>query len=77
MIIQEYFYVIYFNYVLKSECKFFLNKCEFKKFEKEVKNFGLMIVLLLFFINEKGFVKIEIVLVKGKKEFDKCEVIKE
>ncbi len=77
MTIQEYSHATHFNHAPKSERKLLLNKRELKKLEKEVKNSGLTIVPLLLFTNEKGLAKIEIALAKGKKEFDKREVIKE
>ena len=54
-----------------------LNKKELKKLNKDVKNSGLTIVPLKVFINEKGFAKILISLAKGKKTYDKRQVIKD
>ena len=48
-----------------------------KKLEKEVKNSGLTIIPLVLFTNEKGLAKVDIALCRGKKEYDKREVIKE
>ena len=50
---------------------------ENKKLNKDVKNSGLTIVPLKVFINEKGFAKILISLAKGKKTYDKRQVIKD
>ena len=77
MTIQEYDYGNHFNHRPKAERKLLLNKKELKKLEKEVKNTGLTIVPLKLFINEKGFAKLQIALAKGKKLFDKREVIKD
>ena len=53
-----------------------LNKKELKKLNKDVKNSGLTIIPLKVFINEKGFAKVLISLAKGKKTYDKRQVIK-
>ena len=54
-----------------------LNKKELRKLNKDVKNSGLTIVPLKVFINEKGFAKVLISLAKGKKTYDKRQVIKD
>ncbi len=77
MTIQEYTHATYFNHQPKSERKLLLQKKELKKLHKEVKNSGLTIVPLQVFINERGFAKVKIALAKGKKLFDKREVIKD
>jgi SsrA-binding protein len=77
MFIDEYEYGNHFNHKTKSERKLLLNKKELEKLYKEVKNTGLTIVPLKVFINEKGFAKVLISLAKGKKLYDKRQVIKE
>ena len=77
MFIDEYEYGNHFNHKVKSERKLLLNKKELEKLYKEVKNTGLTIVPLKLFINEKGFAKVLISLAKGKKLYDKRQVIKE
>jgi len=77
MTIQEYSHASHFNHAPKTERKLLLNRRELKKLEKEVKNTGLTIVPLLLFTNDKGLAKLEIALARGKKQFDKREVIKE
>jgi SsrA-binding protein len=77
MTIQEYSHATHFNHNPKTERKLLLNRSELKKLEKEVKNSGLTIIPLLLFTNDKGLAKLEIALCKGKKEYDKREVIKE
>jgi SsrA-binding protein len=77
MFIDEYEYGNHFNHKAKSERKLLLNKKELEKLYKEVKNTGLTIVPLKVFINEKGFAKVLISLAKGKKLYDKRQVIKE
>ena len=54
-----------------------MNKTELKKLTKESVNPGITIVPLNLFINKKGLAKITIALAKGKKEFDKRNVIKD
>ena len=54
-----------------------LNKRELKKWEREIKKSGLTIIPLKLFTNEKGFAKLEIALCRGKKNYDKREVIKD
>ena len=52
MTIQEYDFGNHYNHAPKAERKLLLNKKELKKLEKEVKNSGLTIIPLKFFINE-------------------------
>ena len=73
MTIEEYAWGTYYNHKPKSERKLLLKKQELKK----VKNSGLTIVPLRVFLSEKGFAKMEIALVRGKKLHDKRETIKE
>ena len=77
MTIEEYAWGTYSNHKPKSERKLLLKKQELKKLHKEVKNSGLTIVPLRVFLSEKGFAKMEIALVRGKKLHDKRETIKE
>ena len=77
MTIQEYSHATNFSHNPKSERKLLLNRNELKKLEKEVKNSGLTIIPLLLFTNEKGLAKLKIALCRGKKQFDKREVLKE
>ncbi|MEM0519434.1 MULTISPECIES: SsrA-binding protein SmpB [Aequorivita] len=77
MTVQEYSHATHYNHSPKSERKLLLNRSELKKLEKEVKNSGLTIIPLVLFTNSKGLAKIDIALARGKKQFDKREVIKE
>lgn len=77
MTVQEYSHAYNFTHAPKSERKMLLNRSELKKLEKEVKNTGLTIIPLLLYTNEKGLAKMEIALCRGKKQYDKREVIKE
>lgn len=77
MHIEEYSHATYFNHSPKSERKLLLNKKELKKLEKEVKNSGLTIIPTKLFINDRGLAKLNIVLARGKKMYDKRETIKD
>ncbi|NJY62172.1 SsrA-binding protein SmpB [Salinimicrobium sp. CDJ15-81-2] len=77
MTVQEYSHATYFNHDPKHARKLLLNRKELRKLEKEVKNSGLTIVPLRLFINDRGLAKLQIALAKGKKLYDKREVIKE
>jgi len=77
MFIEEYLYGHSYNHSPKSERKLLLNKAELKKLQKEVKNVGLTIIPLKLFLTDKGWAKLNIALCKGKKIYDKREVIKD
>jgi SsrA-binding protein len=77
MFIEEYLYGHSYNHSPKSERKLLLNKGELKKLQKEVQNVGLTIIPLKLFLTDKGWAKLEIALCKGKKNYDKREVIKD
>ena len=77
MSIDEYEFGNNYNHKTKSQRKLLLNKKELRKLNKDVKNSGLTIVPLKVFINETGFAKVLISLAKGKKTYDKRQVIKD
>ena len=60
---------------IKRDRKLLLKKRELFRLEKELIK-GLTIVPYRIFINEKGLIKVEIILAKGKKLYDKRETIK-
>lgn len=66
--------VVYKN---KTQRKLLLNRRELNKWEKRVDEKGLSIVPLQLYFNERGLVKIEVALVKGKREFDKRHSLKD
>jgi SsrA-binding protein len=76
MFIEEYLYGNHYNHKPKSERRLLLQKRELKKLEREVKNVGLTIVPLRLFLTDKGWAKLDIALCKGKKTYDKREVLK-
>ena len=65
------------DYSPQKKRKLLLNKNELKKLTKESINPGITIVPLNLFINKKGLAKITIAIAKGKKEYDKRNVIKD
>ena len=64
------------NHEVLRERKLLLNRKELRKMERKVKENGLTIIPIRLFLNDKGLVKVEIALAKGKKLYDKREVIK-
>jgi SsrA-binding protein len=77
MQIDEYSHGSHYNHLPKAERKLLLNKQELKKLQKEVNTSGLTIIPLNLFLNERGLAKLNIALAKGKKLYDKREVIKD
>ena len=60
----------------KRERKLLLKKVELKRLKSKLIN-GLTIVPTKIYINDRGFVKVEIVLARGKKTFDKRNTIRD
>ncbi|MCQ2374304.1 MAG: SsrA-binding protein SmpB [Salinivirgaceae bacterium] len=77
MYIAEYDHGGYTNHEPRRERKLLLNRRELDKMEKKIKEKGFTVVPISLFINERGLVKIEIGLARGKKVFDKREDIKQ
>ncbi len=77
MFIEEYSHGSFYNHKSNSERKLLLNKNELKKLRKDIQNVGLTIIPLKLFITDKGWAKMQIALCKGKKLYDKREVIKD
>lgn len=57
--------------------KLLLTKNELRKWEKKVKEKSFTIVPVKLYVNDKGLVKLDISLAKGKKLHDKQEALKE
>jgi len=76
MNISEYLYGNINNHDPDRDRKLLLNKNEIKQIKKKVTEKKLSIVPIKLFINNRGYVKLEIGLGKGKKSFDKREDIK-
>jgi len=77
MQIDEYGWGTHYNHQPRAARKLLLHRRELKKLHKEVKNSGLTIVPTLLFINDHGLAKLKIALARGKKQYDKREVIKD
>ncbi len=77
MQISEYFYGTYNNHETRRERKLLLQKKELKKIDRKVKETGLTIIPTRLYINEKGLVKVNIALAKGKKQYDKRQTLRE
>lgn len=61
----------------KRERKLLLNKSEIKKLKKESLVKGQTIIPTKIYFNNKGLIKVEIALAKGKHTFDKKETLKQ
>jgi len=75
--IAEYKFGSYNNHTPKRDRKLLLNKKELIKIQKKVKEKSLTIVPLNIFFSNSGFVKLEIGIARGKKQFDKRETLKQ
>ena len=56
--------------------KLLLTKRELRKLETKIKEKGLTIIPYKIFFSERGLAKIEIIVAKGKKSFDKRDALK-
>lgn len=65
------------NYEPKRRRKLLLNKQELRKIQKQVIDVGITVVAISLFISKKGIAKLNISVAKGKREFDKRNVIKD
>jgi SsrA-binding protein len=74
--IAEYSHGNLNNHEPMRDRKLLLQKKEIRKIESKLKEKGYTLVPLRMFINEKGFVKMEIGLAKGKKLHDKRETLR-
>ena len=77
MSVSPYFYGTYNNHEMKRDRKLLLTKKEIRALESATKQTGYTIVPTLVFIDNKGRAKMDIVLCKGKKEYDKRQTLKE
>jgi SsrA-binding protein len=75
--IAEYSHGTVNNHDPVRERKLLLKKRELQKLEAKIKEKGYSIVPLRIFFNERGFLKMEIGLGKGKKQYDKRETLKQ
>ena len=65
------------NYEPKRRRKLLLNKQELRKIQKQVIDVGITVIATSLFISKKGIAKLNISVAKGKREFDKRNVIKD
>lgn len=65
------------NYDPKRRRKLLLNRQELKKIEKQVIDVGITVVATSLFLSKKGIAKLNVSVAKGKREFDKRDVIKD
>ncbi len=77
MQIDEYNLGTHYNHLPKRDRKLLLKKRELQKLSKRAQDVGNTIVPLKMYINDKGLAKLQIALAKGKKLYDKREVIKQ
>jgi SsrA-binding protein len=66
-----------FNHDPKRERKLLLHRREIKRLIGKIKEKGFTLIPTKVLLNEKGKVKVEIALAKGKRTFQKKEAIKE
>lgn len=76
MHISEYTFGTCNNHDPKRERKLLLTRRELNKLKKKFTTKGLSIIPLRLYIGETGWAKLDIVLAKGKKAFDKREDLK-
>jgi SsrA-binding protein len=76
MHVAEYFYGTYNNHQPERERKLLLQKKELQKIERKTKESGLTIIPLKLFMTERGWIKLELAIAKGKKRHDKRESLK-
>ncbi len=75
--ISQYSNASYNNHEPERERKLLLHKQELLKLDRKVKTRGVSIIPLRMYFTTKGRVKIEIALAKGKRTYDKKQVIKD
>lgn len=67
----------HYNHDPLRDRKLLLTKRELRRLAENLKDQGLTIIPVRLFTNERGLVKLDIALAKGKKLYDKRETIKE
>ncbi len=77
MNISPYFYGTYANHEAKRDRKLLLNKREIRRLLEDTKAPGFTIIPTLLFIDNHGRAKVDIVLARGKREYDKRQTLKE
>lgn len=77
MHISEYKQASYQNHDPLRTRKLLLRKSELRKIDRKIREKGFTLVPYRLFFSDRGLAKIEIVLCKGKKSYDKRESIKQ
>jgi SsrA-binding protein len=77
MYIAEYKHGTIHNHETRRDRKLLLKKSELRKLDRKAREKSMTIVPYKIYINERGFIKIEIYLAQGKRSFDKRETIKD
>ncbi len=67
----------HYNHEATRERKLLLKKAEIRRIESKIEEKGLTLIPIRLFINDRGFVKLEIAIAKGKKIHDKRDSIKD
>jgi SsrA-binding protein len=75
--IAEYRFGTTNNHIAVHDRKLLLNRRELRKLENKLKDKGYTIIPLRIFLSEKGLIKMEIGLARGKKLYDKRETIRD
>ncbi len=75
--ISEYMNSSYNNHEPRRKRKLLLHKAEIMKLDRKIKVKGVTIVPLRMYFNPKGYIKMEIAVVKGKRLYEKKQTIKD
>ncbi|WP_185878646.1 SsrA-binding protein SmpB [Blattabacterium cuenoti] len=76
MYIAEYKFGTNWNHQSKRDRKLLLTKKELIRIEKKLKEPGFTLIPTKLFFSDKGYIKVQVFLAKGKKIYDKRESIR-
>ncbi len=74
--ISEYSHGGRWNHDPARDRKLLMKKRELRRLREKVQEKGMTLVPLRLYINRRGWVKVELALVRGKKKYDKRETIR-
>jgi SsrA-binding protein len=77
MHISEFQYGGHYNHDPLRSRKLLLKKSELEKIKERIREKGITLVPVKMFLSERGYIKVEIAVAKGKKDYDKRESNKE
>ncbi len=77
MYIKEYDHGTHYNHLPTRQRKLLLHKKELRKLRQAYQTKGVTIIPLRLYINNKGLAKLEIALARGRKKYDKRQLIRE